>query len=116
MNGKGGLREKIRRSWFLKRVILPSVLIFLPLALYLWQQNEIIGYGYRIEELRKEKERLLELKRKLLVERSKLEIPERIERKARKGLSLIPTPAERIYLLEYGNGQKGEALTFQFEP
>jgi cell division protein FtsL len=71
---------------------------------YAWQNFEMIRIGYRMEELRLERERLLKIQRKLSLERSSLTSPDRIESIAVQRLGMTTPSVSQIVVMEvYGD-------------
>jgi len=97
-----GNNQKIReRRWKFPRGVLLLMLVFGVLFFYLWEQVEIMKLGYRIDELNKKREKLLEEKRRLSLEKAFLSSPERIERIAKTKLGMrYPKPEEVIIIGE----------------
>lgn len=66
-----------------------SLLISIPVLLYLMNRIEYVRYEYEIKEL-KERKQLLQMQQQYLeVEKASLEDPLLIEKKARRDLSLV---------------------------
>jgi cell division protein FtsL len=84
------VREKDRK-WFkdMALVLMLTLLIAGAVMFYVWQQVEKIKFGYKIEQMKKEKEVLQELNRELKLERSYLRRLERIENIAKQKLNMI---------------------------
>ena len=82
------------RARELRRVVWICTGLLLPILFYVWQQVEFIRYGYRIEQLRADKARLIEWNRQLELERATLLDLKRIERMASGQLGLVPPTTE----------------------
>src|ERR1700739_4305932 len=68
-----------------------TVLLFLLVMVYAWQHFSVIEYGYRVEQLRSQRDGLLEMNRALRLEEASLRDPQRIDRLARQmGLAAPP--------------------------
>jgi len=86
-----------REIWLL---ILLVTLLAAGLGLYAWPALEIRRVGQEGVELYREKERLLEEKRKLKLEKAALENLARVEAIASKELGLKPPAPERSIVIE----------------
>jgi cell division protein FtsL len=72
---------------------------------YGWQHFEMIRMGYRLEELRLEKESLMKLNRLLALEREHLVSPDRVEAIARTRLGMVtPTSEQLVFVEETSDG------------
>ncbi len=78
------------RARELRRVVWICAAILVPVLFYVWQQVEYIRYGYQLEQLRSEKNRLLEWNRQLELERATLLNLGRVEKVAADKLGLVP--------------------------
>jgi cell division protein FtsL len=81
------------RARDLRRVIWLCMALLVPVLFYVWQQVEYIRYGYQVEQLRAEKNRLLEWNRQLNLERATLLNLGRVEKLAAGELGLVPPGA-----------------------
>jgi cell division protein FtsL len=64
-----------------------------PFTIYLLQQMDYVRVRYKIEELRSQHERLVEMEQRLRIERASLETPTRVEVRAVRNLGLVrPSP------------------------
>jgi cell division protein FtsL len=86
-----------REIWLL--ILLVSVLAA-GLGLYAWPALEIRRAGQASVELYREKERLIEEKRKLQLEKAALESLSRVEAIATRDLGLAPPAPERSVIVE----------------
>ena len=82
------------RARDLKRVVWICAGLLIPILFYVWQQVEYIRTGYQIEQLRAEKNRLMEWNRQMKLERATLLNLSRIETLGRTRLGLIPPDPE----------------------
>lgn len=78
------------RTWFkdMALVLMLTVLIAGAVLFYVWQQVEMIKFGYKIEQMKEERNALQELNRELKLERSYLRRLERIESIAKQQLHM----------------------------
>ena len=72
-----------------------SVLCLLVLS-YAWQHFRAIEYGYKISELKTQRDSLVEMNRALRLEEASLRDPERIDTLARKMGMVAPQPGQVI--------------------
>ena len=83
------------RARELRRFLIYGALVVVPLLAYVGQRVDFLRLSYRVEKLKQEKQQLLESHKQLIVERSYLLAPDRIERLARRQLGLIdPAPED----------------------
>ena len=82
------------RARDLKRVVWVCAALLVPILFYVWQQVEYIRTGYQIEQLRGERNRLVEWNRQMKLERATLVNLKRIEALSRSRLGLIPPDPE----------------------
>ena len=87
------------RARDLKRVVWICASLLVPILFYVWQQVEYIRTGYQIEQLRAEKNRLVEWNRQMKLERATLVNLKRIETLSRTRLGLIPPDPENTVKL-----------------
>src|SRR5262249_39511498 len=88
------VKEKDRaRARELRMLAIYGAAIVVPLLVYVWQRVEFLRISYQVEALKKEREDLQEQNKRLVVERSFLLSPDRIERVARHDLGLVDPPA-----------------------
>ena len=72
-----------------------AVAVFFVLAtVYVWQHFSAIQYGYRIEELKKQRDAISEANRSLRLEEATLKDPERIDALARRMGLQLPTAGQ----------------------
>lgn len=69
----------------------------------LWQRVELTGLHYQIEQLRADRDQLLETQKQLRVKHSELRALPRVERIARKRLGLTSARALQLYAFD-GSG------------
>ena len=93
------------RARELRRVVWICAAMLVPVLFYVWQQVEYIRYGYRLEELRAERSRLLEWNRELKLERATLLNLKRVE-KAADRLGLVPPSSENTVKIHL-SGESG---------
>jgi cell division protein FtsL len=98
------VKEKDRaRARELRILLVYSALIVIPLLAYVWQRVDFIRRSYQVEALKKERQTLMETNRQLVVERSHLLAPDRIERVARRQLGLVdpfPDDVRRVRVID----------------
>ncbi len=90
------VRERDRaRARELRRFLMYGALVVVPLLAYVGQRVDFIRLSYKAEKFKQEKQQLLEAHKQLIVERSYLLAPDRIERLARQQLGLVdPAPED----------------------
>jgi cell division protein FtsL len=95
------VREKDRK-WFkdMALVLMLTLLIAGAVMFYVWQQVEMIKFGYKIEQMKKEKGVLQELNRELKLERSYLRRLERIENIAKQKLHMIEPEEDCVIIVK----------------
>ncbi|MGH9323467.1 MAG: cell division protein FtsL [Vicinamibacteria bacterium] len=89
-----------KRHHELFRVALLGVALTVAVILYAWPHFEMIRLGYRMEELRQQREELFEVKHHLELQRATESDPARIESIAKNGLGMDYPAAGRILVLE----------------
>lgn len=95
------VRERDRRlARELLRVSMAVALLGIGLLAYTWIHIEITAVGYRIDELGRELHHLQQEERRLLLERTYLTEPGRIEKRARTELSMGPPTLEQTVFYE----------------
>ncbi len=88
--------------------LLVGVMLFAVGLAYTWQRFELVRYGYSIEELKSQRDRLMEANRQLRLEEASLRSPERIDALARNQLGLgPPSPGQVVKLEEPGATPEG---------
>jgi cell division protein FtsL len=90
------------RTWFkdMALVLMLTVLIAGAVLFYVWQQVEMIKFGYKIEQMKEERNALQELNRELKLERSYLRRLERIESIAKQELHMIEPDESRVIIIK----------------
>ena len=90
------VRERDRaRARELRRFLMYGALVVVPLLAYVGQRVDFIRLSYKTEKFKQERQQLLEAHKQLIVERSYLLAPDRIERLARQQLGLVdPAPED----------------------
>lgn len=63
---------------------------------YTWVHVETLATGYRVDELEKRLRHLLEVERKWRLEAAYVAHPERIERRARRELGMVPPSLDQM--------------------
>ena len=87
------VKEKDRaRARELRKLAIYGAAIVVPLLVYVWQRVEFLRISYQVEALKKDRGDLQEQNKRLVVERSFLLSPDRIERLARHDLGLVDPP------------------------
>lgn len=94
----------------LQRMVLLSVAVMMIILGAAWQRFATIRAGYRIEELKSQKEQLLEANRQLQLEEATLRNPERIDSIARNQLGFQPPRAGQMVRLENGPADADDAV------
>jgi cell division protein FtsL len=85
-------RERHREMW---RSASIGVFVVLVLLFSVWQQFELLQYGYRMEQMQQQRAEEEEIRRHLLLEIEALRAPGRIERVASRDLHMVaPGPAD----------------------
>ncbi len=91
------IKEEDRRSLRALAYYLAYGLVSAALLLfYCWEQQQVIDYGYKIEELRRQRRLLSEINRSLALERDTLRSPQRIDGYARQNLGLIDPTIDQV--------------------
>jgi cell division protein FtsL len=90
------------RTWFkdMALVLMLTVLIAGAVLFYVWQQVEMIKFGYKIEQMKEERNALQELNREVKLERSYLRRLERIESIAKQQLHMIEPDESRVIIIK----------------
>lgn len=99
-----------RRAWWLWQWMLALTLILFPATAYLLQQNESLKLSYEVNALRAENERLLELERRLSVQRASLESLESVERWAVGSHGLVHPTTMQVVVVRVAARARGELL------
>lgn len=98
------VKERDRaRARELRMLLLYGAMIAIPLLVYVRQRVDFIRLSYRVEEMKKERQTLLDTNKQLTVERSLLLSPDRIESVARRQLGLAdpgPGDVRRVVLID----------------
>ena len=108
-------RNHLRLPWLNERLVLEpdrgrmrelllalalSGVMLLPLLLYVRQSSEWLRAGYRIEQLKNQRDRLTELNHELRLEKASLENLTRVERVAAGQLGLAQPPGGTVVLVD----------------
>ena len=89
-----------RRHRELFMVVLTGFVLTVAIIAYAWPHVQIIRIGYRMEELRFERERLIKVKRHLELQLATEESPDRIESIARHKLGMVYPGSDDIVFIE----------------
>lgn len=100
------LDRKRHRELFM--VVMTALVLTVAVIVYAWPHFEIIRLGYRMEELREQRETLTEEKRQLELQLATESDPERIERIATEELGMIYPDADHVVVLESLPAVSGE--------
>ncbi len=95
-----------RRRREMQMVAVTAFALAVAVLAYAWQHFEMIRIGYRMEELRMTRERLLRTERQLALERASLISPDRIEAIATERLGLRPPSVSQVIVIEPLNGKE----------
>jgi cell division protein FtsL len=88
-----------RRQREIRQSIAIGCVLVVALLGWAWQQFELIQYGYRVEEMQRERAIELDITRHLRLEVQTLSAPQRIEKLATEQLGLVaPGPDEAVVL------------------
>lgn len=92
-------QRDIRQTRWLSGLLLGIVVALAPFTVYLLQQMEYVRVRYKIEELRTQQNRLVEMEQRLRIDRASLHAPSRVERRAVQDLRLVhPSPHQVVVL------------------
>lgn len=83
-----------RRRREMKVFAIVLAVMFVLVTVYVWQHFSAIEYGYKIENLRSERDVLVEANRSLKLEEASLRDPERIDTLARQMGLQLPQPGQ----------------------
>jgi len=83
-----------------------AVLLFLLVMVYAWQHFSAIECGYRVEQLRAQREGLVEMNRALRLEEASLRDPQRIDVLARQ-MGLVAPQAGQVIRMDGGDSDPG---------
>jgi cell division protein FtsL len=90
-------RERNRQ---LLMVAVTGLLLAAAVLAYGWQHFEMIRNGYRMEEQRREREYLIQIRRQLTLEKASLASPDRIETIATRQLGMVVPSVEQFVVIE----------------
>jgi len=79
-----------------------TVLLFLLVMMYAWQHFNAIECGYRVEQLRTQRDGMVEMNRALRLEEASLRDPQRIDLLARQ-MGLVAPQAGQVIRLDGGD-------------
>lgn len=91
-----------RRHRELLMVMVTGLALAAAVLAYGWQHFEMIRLGYRMEELRIEREHLVKVLRQLELERASLTSPDRIEAIAHRRLGMVMPEVSQFVVIESG--------------
>jgi cell division protein FtsL len=91
-----------------------TVLCLLVLS-YAWQHFKSIEYGYRIAELKAQRDSLIESNRALRLEEASLRSPDRIDKLARE-MNMIPPQPGQVIRLDASEGEAGAPVMASAAP
>jgi cell division protein FtsL len=91
-----------------------SILCLLVLS-YAWQHFKSIEYGYRIAELKAQRDGLIESNRALRLEEASLRSPDRIDKLARE-MNMIPPQPGQVVRLDAVEGEGGTPVMASVAP
>lgn len=86
-------------DYFMRKFIFYFLLSFILLLFYVWQQVQVVRFGYKIESCEKKIEHLAEENRHLRVQIGELTSLEYIERVAKEKWQMKPANSERVIFL-----------------
>jgi cell division protein FtsL len=99
--------RKRHRELFMAAIT--AMALALAVLAYAWQHFEMIKIGYRVEELRIERERLLRTRRHLELEKASLVSPDRVESIATGELGLRYPSFSQVTVIESRTGTGEES-------
>ena len=89
-----------------------GVVLAAAIIAYAWPLFEVIRLGYRMEDLREDRDRLLETRQHLELQRSTELAPSRIEGIAKEQLGMVyPDPANVFTVETLGESPSGEDIS-----
>ncbi len=88
------------------------VVLFVLALAYMWQHYSAIEYGYQIQAMKGERDRLVEVNRTLRLEEASLRDPQRIDALAR-GMGMIAPQPGQVQQLDSPTGETGGAVLAQ---
>ena len=91
-----------RRVRELALVVVLSALMLVPLLVYVWQNVAWIQRGYQVEQLKSQRDRLIEVNHKLRLERASLQNLARVEGAAVEQLGLQQPPGGTVLMVKEG--------------
>jgi len=83
-----------------------AVVLFLLVMVYAWQHFSAIECGYRVEQLRAQRDGLVEMNRALRLEEASLRDPQRIDVLARQ-MGLVAPQAGQVIRMDDGGSDPG---------
>lgn len=85
------------RGLWLRSLLL--IVALLPGGAWLWKQSRCVQMTYEVQQMREEREQLLETERRLRAERARAASLDRIERWAGRGGSLVRPDEDHVVVL-----------------
>ena len=99
-----------RRVRRLARVVLAMAVAAAPTAVYLVQQNECLKIRYEVNDLREQREELLQEERRLSLEQASLESLSDVEDWARRKHGMIQPGAGNVVILPAPEPEAGDLV------
>jgi cell division protein FtsL len=90
-------QERHREMWHSASI---GVFLVVVLLFTVWQQFELLQYGYRTEQMEQQRAEEEEIRRHLLLEIESLRAPDRIERVAMQDLKMVAPGAADAAVIE----------------
>ena len=90
-------QERHREMWHSASI---GVFLVVVLLFTVWQQFELLQYGYRTEQMEQQRAEEEEIRRHLLLEIESLRAPDRIERVATQDLHMVAPGAADAAVIE----------------
>ena len=90
-------QERHREMWHSASI---GVFLVVVLLFTVWQQFELLQYGYRTEQMEQQRAEEEEIRRHLLLEIESLRAPDRIERVATQELHMVAPGAAEAAVIE----------------
>ena len=98
------VKEKdTRRKRNMTKFLLLGFLVLMFFLFYLWFQMEALNYGYKINEKKELQKELLEVNKRLQLEKNSLQSPARIERIAKEKLHMEEPAEHQVIIVDTEN-------------
>lgn len=98
------VKEKdTRRKRNMTKFLLLGLLVLMFFLFYLWFQMESLNYGYKINEQKKLQNELLEINKRLKLEKNSLQSPARIEKIAKEKLHMKEPAEHQVVIVDTEN-------------